>query len=52
VSEATSVNPDEAVAFGAAVQAGILMGGDAADESSKLSEIILVDVTPLCYASP
>ena len=38
-----SVNPDEAVAYGAAVQAAILTGSD--DE--KLGEILLVDVTPL-----
>ncbi|ULH16091.1 molecular chaperone DnaK [Deinococcus sp. KNUC1210] len=36
-----SVNPDEAVALGAAVQAGII-GGD-----SALGDIVLVDVTPL-----
>ncbi|MBB6100041.1 molecular chaperone DnaK [Deinobacterium chartae] len=36
-----SVNPDEAVALGAAVQAGII-SGDAA-----LGDIVLVDVTPL-----
>ena len=36
-----SVNPDEAVALGAAVQAGIITG-DAA-----LGDIVLVDVTPL-----
>lgn len=38
-----SVNPDEAVAYGAAVQAAILTGSD--DE--KLGDILLVDVTPL-----
>lgn len=37
------VNPDEAVAYGAAVQAAILTGSD--DE--KLGDILLVDVTPL-----
>ncbi len=36
-----SVNPDEAVALGAAVQAGIISG------DSALGDIVLVDVTPL-----
>ncbi|AKH17448.1 molecular chaperone DnaK [Deinococcus soli (ex Cha et al. 2016)] len=36
-----SVNPDEAVALGAAVQAGIIQG------DSSLGDIVLVDVTPL-----
>ena len=36
-----SVNPDEAVALGAAVQAGIILG------DSSLGDIVLVDVTPL-----
>merc|ERR1711878_127697 len=36
-------NPDEAVAYGATVQAGILSGED--DE--ELEEILLLDVTPL-----
>jgi heat shock 70kDa protein 1/2/6/8 len=38
-----SVNPDEAVAYGAAVQAAILTG----QQDSKLDSIVLVDVTPL-----
>jgi heat shock 70kDa protein 1/2/6/8 len=39
-----SINPDEAVAFGATVQAAILSG---ADTSGKLDELLLLDVTPL-----
>lgn len=38
-----SVNPDEAVAYGAAVQAAILSG----DTSSQIQDVLLVDVTPL-----
>merc|ERR1712087_470993 len=37
-------NPDEAVAYGATVQAAILSGQD---KSEKLSELLLLDVTPL-----
>jgi heat shock protein 5 len=37
------INPDEAVAYGAAVQGGIL-GGQATDETK---DIVLIDVTPL-----
>merc|ERR1712038_1166696 len=39
-----SINPDEAVAYGATVQAAIL---DGKDKSEKLSELLLLDVTPL-----
>ncbi|CAD7977237.1 unnamed protein product, partial [Amoebophrya sp. A25] len=40
-----SINPDEAVAYGAAIQAAILSG--AGDTSEKLNDLVLVDVTPL-----
>jgi len=39
-----SINPDEAVAFGATVQAAILSGQD---QSEKLQDLLLLDVTPL-----
>ncbi|XP_030370486.1 heat shock 70 kDa protein cognate 2 [Scaptodrosophila lebanonensis] len=38
-----SINPDEAVAYGAAVQAAIITGGG----SSQIQDVLLVDVTPL-----
>jgi L1 cell adhesion molecule like protein len=39
-----AINPDEAVAFGATVQAAILSGND---QSEKLQDLLLLDVTPL-----
>lgn len=39
-----SINPDEAVAYGAAVQAAILNGQD---KAGNLSDVVLIDVTPL-----
>ena len=38
-----SINPDEAIAFGASVQAAILSG----NSDEKLDQIVLLDVTPL-----
>ena len=39
-----NINPDEAVAYGATIQAAILTGGD---KGGKLDDLLLLDVTPL-----
>lgn len=39
-----SINPDEAVAYGAAVQAAVLSGNN---KSEKLDSLLLIDVAPL-----
>ena len=38
-----SINPDEAVAYGAAIQAAVLSG----QSDEKLDELVLLDITPL-----
>ncbi|CAF0910016.1 unnamed protein product [Adineta ricciae] len=38
-----SINPDEAVAYGAAVQAAVLTG----DQSEAVKSVLLIDITPL-----
>lgn len=38
-----SINPDEAVAYGAAIQAAVLNK----DEGEALDKVLLIDVTPL-----
>jgi len=40
-----SINPDEAVAFGAAVQAAVL--SEERQEGSTLDKVLLLDVAPL-----
>jgi len=41
---ARSINPDEAVAYGAAIQAGILMGVDQGDATNTIT---ILDVSSL-----
>jgi len=39
----TGINPDEAVAYGAAVQGGIICG----EESKETEGLVIIDATPL-----
>ena len=43
----SQVNPDEAVAYGAAVQAGLLAGSSYEIAAAGGNSIVLLDVTPL-----
>ncbi|RYR43432.1 hypothetical protein Ahy_A08g039855 isoform A [Arachis hypogaea] len=42
-----SINPDEAVAYGAAVQAYMINNGQGGNDSKTLKNLVLMDVTPL-----
>ena len=46
-SRTWQVNPDEAVAYGAAVQAGLLAGSSYEIAAAGGNSIVLLDVTPL-----
>ena len=39
----TGINPDEAIAYGAAVQGGIIRG----EESKETEGLVIIDATPL-----
>ena len=42
-----SINPDEAVAAGAAIQAAVLAGKDRDSDNEAVKDLVLMDVTPL-----